>query len=77
MSYIDRVPCYKRVDDSTWERIWFPDGPPAHNKGTELPIEEYDEATKDAYLYMRDNSVFKDGLMPMLPPRREWSKWDL
>ncbi len=77
VSYIDRVPCYKRADDGTWERIWFPDGPPPYNKGTELPVEEYDEATKDAYLYMRDNTVFKDGLMPMLPPRREWSKWDL
>ncbi|KAI9723613.1 MAG: hypothetical protein M1812_000913 [Candelaria pacifica] len=77
VTYVDKVPCFKRADDGTLERIWFPDGPPAYNKGTELPMEEYDEVTKDAYLFMRDNASFKDGLMPMMPPRREWSKWDL
>ncbi|KAI9768780.1 MAG: hypothetical protein M1835_006811 [Candelina submexicana] len=74
--YIDKVPCFKRIDDGTLERIWFPDGPPGYNKETELTMEEYDEATKDAYLFMRDNASFEDGLMPMQPPRREWSTWD-
>lgn len=73
--YIDGDPCYKRPD-GTWERIWFPDGPPKENEDTQLPDEAYDERTKEAYLYMREHGAFKDGNMPDKPPKREWCSWD-
>lgn len=75
VSYIDGDPCYKRPD-GTWERIWFPDGPPKENEDTQLPDEAYDERTKEAYLYMREHGAFKDGNMPDKPPKRQWCSWD-
>jgi len=62
--------------DGTWEKVWFPDGPPAYYGATELEDEAYIEDTKQAYLYVREKGVFKDGLMPFLPPKREWCLWD-
>ncbi|KAI9841226.1 MAG: hypothetical protein M1838_003671, partial [Thelocarpon superellum] len=76
VQYIDGEPCYQG-GDGKWERIWFPDGsPPTIENDTHLPMENYDDKTKDAYLYVRDHGVFKDGWMPLLPPRREWCRWD-
>ncbi|KAI9845414.1 MAG: hypothetical protein M1837_004892 [Sclerophora amabilis] len=74
--YIDNEPCFKRDDDGTWEKIQFPDGPPAYNPDTEFPELEYDEETKEAYLFLREHGYFKDDWMPNLPPRREWCTWD-
>ena len=70
-------PYFKRSDGAL-ERIWFPDGPPppAPTKNPEAPDEAYDEATKDNYMYMREHGAFKDGVMPELPPKREWVDWD-
>ena len=62
--------------DGTWEKIWFPDGPPAYYGATELDDKAYTEETKQAYLYMREKGSFKDGMMPLLPPKREWCLWD-
>ena len=76
VQYVDGEPCLMRADDGKWEKIWFPDGPPPYNEDTELPLEMYDDKTKEAYLFMRDHGVFKDGWMPYLPPRREWCTWD-
>lgn len=76
VQYINDEPFYKRDEDQEWERIWFPDGPPRYTDETELPEEMYDDKTKEAYLYMREHGVFKDGWMPFLPPRREWCLWD-
>ncbi len=75
VSYIDGDPCYRRPD-GTWEKIWFPDGPPKENEDTQLPDEAYDERTKEAYMYMRLHRAFKDGIMPDKPPKREWCNWD-
>ncbi|KAH8819585.1 nuclear pore complex assembly-domain-containing protein [Xylogone sp. PMI_703] len=59
-----------------WEKIWFPDGPPPHNKDAELSEDAYDEKTKASYLYLRENGTFQDGVMPLLPPKLEWCSWD-
>jgi nucleoporin NUP42 len=58
------------------QRIWFPDGPPAYTAETELKIEEYDDKTKGEWKSFVDNGVFAGGKMPLLPPRREWCKWN-
>jgi nucleoporin NUP42 len=62
--------------DGTWEKIWFPDGPPAYYGATELDDNAYTEDIKQAYLHARETGSFKDGVMPLLPPKREWCLWD-
>ncbi|KAF8866203.1 hypothetical protein BDZ45DRAFT_720346 [Acephala macrosclerotiorum] len=59
-----------------WERIWFPNGPPAHDPQAYLPADRYNQVTKDAYEYARQNGRFKDGIMPTMPPLQEMCHWD-
>ncbi|KAI9863506.1 MAG: hypothetical protein M1824_000186 [Vezdaea acicularis] len=76
VAYIDQEPYYQREDDGKPERIWNPNGPPMYYPATELPADQYDQDTKERYLFMREHGSFKDGLMPLKPPRREWCLWD-
>lgn len=60
----------------TWTRIWFPDGPPAYYKDTELPDDAYGADQRlqwDAFL---KTGKF-EGRMPDLPPKREFCVWDV
>ena len=75
VDYIDDVPCIKSPDGG-YEKVLFPNGPPPLTKSAELPDEQYDEGTKESYRFMRTKGVFKDGIMPNLPPKRIWCKWD-
>lgn len=75
VSYIDDEPCFKGKNNS-WEKIWFPDGPPVFTKAVEIPDEDYDQATKEGYKFLGSHGVFKDGILPSQPPRREWCTWD-
>ncbi|MCJ1231514.1 hypothetical protein MMC12_008191 [Toensbergia leucococca] len=74
VTYVDDEPCFKR-DDGQWEKIWFPHGPPVFDK-PDYPDSMYDEKTKEDYMYMREHGAFKDGIIPLLPPKREWCRWD-
>lgn len=77
VNYMGEIPCYRNPDGS-WERIWFPDGPPAFLKPESLPPDvEYDEGTIQNYLLLRQTGRFKDNIIPALPPKREWLSWDL
>ena len=73
--YFDDEPCYKS-NEGDWQRIWFPDGPPVFTKTVDLPDEAYDEATKAEYRHLRQTGTFTDGIMPALPPKREWCNWN-
>ncbi|OBT59406.1 hypothetical protein VE04_00502 [Pseudogymnoascus sp. 24MN13] len=73
--YKDNQPGFQNSDGS-WEKIWFPNGPPGYYSATELPEEGYDQATKEAYEKLRQTGELEGGKLPLLPPRREWSKWD-
>lgn len=73
--YKDNQPGFQNSDGS-WEKIWFPNGPPGYYSATELPEEGYDQATKEAYEKFRQTGELEGGKLPLLPPRREWSKWD-
>ena len=75
VDYVDDVPCIKSPDGG-YEKILFPQGPPPLTKSAELPDEDYDEGTKESYRFMRTKGVFKDGVMPNLPPKRIWCRWD-
>jgi nucleoporin NUP42 len=65
-----------RNQDGSWEKIWFPDGAPPYYKDTEMEDEAYDESTKAVYMYLRETGSFQGGIMPFLPPKREWCLWD-
>ena len=73
--YFDEEPCYKG-NDGDWQRIWFPDGPPVFAKTVDLPNEAYDEGTKANYRHLKETGTFQDGIMPALPPKREWCSWN-
>ncbi|KAL2753236.1 hypothetical protein ACRALDRAFT_2029116 [Sodiomyces alcalophilus JCM 7366] len=74
VTYKDGVPGIREFD-GTWARIWFPDGPPAYYKDTELPAEEYDEKSKAQWRTFEQTGKFEGG-MPELPPMREVCLWD-
>jgi nucleoporin NUP42 len=62
--------------DGAWEKIWFPDGPPPHNKWAEAEPEKYTEEVKTAYENARRNGVFDGGVIPLVPPKQAWCQWD-
>lgn len=66
-----------RALDGGWKRVWFPDGPPNYNKDTELPDEAYDEKSKLQWHAFTQKGQFEGGLMPELPPKREFCLWDI
>lgn len=68
---------YRETKDSDWQRIWFPNGPPAFAKTEELPESAYDTATKEKYLFAMENGKFGDGGIPLIPPRKEWCNWNI
>ena len=73
--YMEGEPCYKR-NDGAWAKIWFPDGAPKFVRTPEMPDDVYDESVKEKYMFMRQHGAFENGIMPDLPPRREWCKWE-
>ena len=75
ISYIDNEPCFKRPDGQ-WEKVWFPDGSPAFTKEPNPPADAYNEEMKGRYTYLREHGTFKDGVMPELPPMKDWCSWD-
>ena len=75
VTYIDNEPCF-RGKSGSWEKVWFPGGAPTYSKTPDVAQDDYDEETKENYRYMMGHGEFKDGIMPLLPPRREWSNWD-
>ncbi|PVH76025.1 hypothetical protein DL98DRAFT_574676 [Cadophora sp. DSE1049] len=62
--------------DGSWQRIWFPDGPPVFNKDTQVDESMYDDTIEAAYLHAKQTGSFQGGMMPLLPPKREWCHWD-
>ena len=79
VEYVDEDPCFKR-EDGKWEKILYPDGPPQWSKPEMLPREPYDDFTINAYKTMMETGDFGlgpgEGLIPDLPPKREWITWD-
>jgi nucleoporin NUP42 len=65
-----------RGKDGSWQKIWFPQGAPAPYKDTEMEVSQYDESIKTAYMHLQQSGSFEGGVMPMMPPRREWCSFD-
>lgn len=65
-------------DNKTWMRIHFPDGPPddATLRDVEAAPEEYTPEIEAQYKFFMENGYFKDGIIPSVPPKKEWNSWD-
>ena len=73
-------PFYHNPSTNKLERIWLPEGPPGPNPDVEASPETYEvlgAALKQLYDFVRDSGTFKDGLVPEVPPKREWVNWEL
>ncbi|KAJ8063862.1 hypothetical protein OCU04_007717 [Sclerotinia nivalis] len=55
-----------------WHKIWCPKGYTGPNKTTEMENAVFDEQTTAAYLQARRTGTFPGGVMPCIPPKREW-----
>ena len=74
VSYMDDKPCVRRAD-GRWERVWFPD-PPSWQKKVDVPVEHYSSSLEQQYKYVQEHGTFQNGIMPELPPKREWVNWN-
>ena len=75
VTYKDGRPGIRQFD-GTWQRIFFPAGPPPFNKDTALPPNEYDEQMRSRWAAFAQTGTFADGLMPELPPPRDCTLWN-
>jgi nucleoporin NUP42 len=67
-----------RGPDGGVAKIWFPNGPPGYTRDTEAVDEGvYEKAdTLASWKTFAETGRFADGVMPLVPPRREWCTWD-
>ena len=73
-------PFYMNPATNKQERVWLPDGAPGPNPDVEAPPETYEalgSALKQLYDFVLEQGTFKDGVMPEVPPKREWVNWEL
>lgn len=75
ITYVDDEPCFKRPD-GLWEKVWFPDATPSWTKEIEVPEGLWTDEVKEEYRYASENGAWKDGKMPDVMPKREWTNWD-
>ncbi|KAI5204729.1 hypothetical protein E4T39_03382 [Aureobasidium subglaciale] len=61
-------PHYRKADGSM-ERIWHPEGNPAPKAEIEGPAEAYTAEVQAAYMFVAEQGIFKDGIMPEVPPK--------
>ncbi|KAI1905983.1 hypothetical protein LOZ61_006864 [Ophidiomyces ophidiicola] len=80
VKYIDDEPCYQHPDNpTTFVHIFFPDGAPTPDafKSSIGTPGEYTSGIETAYSYSKEHGAFKNGLMPLVPPKPEWCSFDL
>jgi nucleoporin NUP42 len=78
--YQDSLAFYNNPQTGKMERVWNPEGAPGPNPDVEASPETYEAlgvALQQVYDYVRANGHFKDGIMPEVPPKREWVDWEL
>lgn len=63
--------------DGSLTKIWFPNGAPPYNPDTEGAAGAgYDEKTLSRWKAFAQTGRFDDGVMPEVPPMREFCTWD-
>ncbi|MCJ1247696.1 hypothetical protein MMC30_004911 [Trapelia coarctata] len=75
ITYIDNEPCFKRPDGN-WERVWFPEGVPTWTKAPEVPEGYWTKEAEEEYKWAMEHRSFKDGKMPEIAPKPQWTSWD-
>ncbi|EED14592.1 CCCH zinc finger domain protein [Talaromyces stipitatus ATCC 10500] len=79
VEYKDGSPRYLHpADNKTWVRIFFFDGPPdlATLRDCSDKEENYTADVTEQYQYFIQNGVFKDGIVPTVPPKTGWVSFD-
>ncbi|KAJ5289012.1 hypothetical protein N7478_002042 [Penicillium angulare] len=80
VQYVDNeYPCYIHPQDNkTLVRINFPDGPPflATLRDSQGKEQEYTPEVEEMYQFFLNNGYFKDGIIPAVPPKKEWVSFD-
>ncbi|KAJ5711204.1 hypothetical protein N7488_005360 [Penicillium malachiteum] len=79
VEYVNDHPCYIHPEDNqTPVRINFPDGPPDPGtfRQSQGEPEDYTPEIEEMYKYFLANGCFKDGVIPKVPPKREWISFD-
>ena len=74
ISYVEDKPCFKRADGN-WERVWFPEAPKL-DLNEDIPYTMYTEALEEKYRHMQQHGSFPGGLIPEMPPKKEWCHWN-
>ncbi|KAM7203133.1 hypothetical protein V8F20_004075 [Naviculisporaceae sp. PSN 640] len=74
-----QVPVIRSFDGRTTTRIWFPDGPPGYTNETEAadPKVYDDPKVQEQWgkFVQGGEQTFDGGLMPEVPPKREFCSW--
>jgi nucleoporin NUP42 len=67
-----------RLPDGSLSKVWFPDGAPTYTPDTEAKDQGvYQTAeVQESWRTFRSQGLFADGVMPEVPPMREWCTWD-
>lgn len=65
------------------EHLWFPTGPPPAKPDTQLPEEDVfysgdlGKELQAIYEAVASQGAFVGGVMPEVPPKREWVRFDI
>lgn len=79
VNYVNNHPCYLHPQDNkTYVRINFPEGPPddAILRDSQAKAEEYTSEVEEMYKFFLENGYFKDGVIPSVPPKKDWISFD-
>ena len=76
VTYQEGKPFY-RDSGGQYRKIWFPDGPPTLASLESLPDDVYDASIQNDYDFLKAEGQFKNGIVPMLPPKKEWCDWNV
>jgi nucleoporin NUP42 len=70
------IPVIKNFDGSV-TRVWMPNGAPPYTTQTEAEPEKYqDPAVMEQWKVVVETGKFAGGVMPEVPPKREFCMWD-
>ncbi|KAL2125592.1 hypothetical protein VTJ04DRAFT_1957 [Mycothermus thermophilus] len=70
------IPVIKNFDGSV-TRVWMPNGAPPYTTQTEAEPEKYqDPAVMEQWKVFVETGKFAGGIMPEVPPKREFCMWD-
>ena len=66
--------------NGTFQRIWFPDGPPNYLAETEGLPSDYEgpdgQRALEQWKFFMEKGTFEGGVMPEVAPKREFCAWD-